>query len=244
MFGNWRLAKKDRYEEMRHQARSYWDMELIRRLPDSQLRKAIDLLEPSKSQVRQDIFALAELDFMQGGFFVEFGATNGVQWSNSWLMEKHFGWKGLLAEPDRRWHDDLRANRDATIDTRCVSDVTGAQVEFVQAPRAANSSMAQYVPLRRRIRSNSYKVETVSFNDFLTQHEAPKVIDYASLDTEGSENQIMEAFDFDRWQFRVISLEHNWDPRREEMYQLMTANGYRRVMEEVSRFDDWYVHAG
>ena len=54
----------------------------------------------SKSQYCQDIFALSKPP-MTSGFFVEFGATDGVQWSNTWLLEKRFGWRGILAEPAR-----------------------------------------------------------------------------------------------------------------------------------------------
>jgi len=41
-------------------------------------------------------------------FFVEFGATNGVALSNSWLLENQFAWKGSLAEPAKKWHAELK----------------------------------------------------------------------------------------------------------------------------------------
>lgn len=62
----------------------------------------------SKSQLLQDVFVLHELNFKEGGFFVEFGATNGVELSNSHLLEKEFHWQGILAEPARVWYDDLK----------------------------------------------------------------------------------------------------------------------------------------
>ena len=43
----------------------------------------------SKSQLLQDIFAFHQSNFKDGGFFVEFGATNGVDLSNSHLLEKN-----------------------------------------------------------------------------------------------------------------------------------------------------------
>jgi hypothetical protein len=77
--------------------------------------------------------------------------------------------------------------------------------------------------------------------DLLTEHKAPEVIDFASIDTEGSEFEILNAFDFSRWRFRVMVIEHNFAPQRQNIHALLTQHGYRRVHEPVSRFDDWYL---
>ena len=45
------------------------------------------------------------------GIYVEFGARNGVDHSNTWALEKFQGWKGLLAEVDERELPGLRENR-------------------------------------------------------------------------------------------------------------------------------------
>src|SRR5450631_2035857 len=52
----------------------------------------MSLLAQSKSQLRQDLFVLTMLDFKRNGYFVEFGATNGSDLSNTYLLEKSFGW--------------------------------------------------------------------------------------------------------------------------------------------------------
>lgn len=48
-----------------------------------------------KAQHLQDLFVLSELDYKTDGFFVEFGATDGLSISNTWLLEKYFNWKGI-----------------------------------------------------------------------------------------------------------------------------------------------------
>ena len=48
----------------------------------------LENLRQSKSQIRQDLFVLNELNFKTSGFFVDFGATDGVEFNNSFLLEK------------------------------------------------------------------------------------------------------------------------------------------------------------
>jgi len=42
----------------------------------------------AKSQIGQDLFALYLLNWKRGGYFVEFGATNGVDLSNTFCLKK------------------------------------------------------------------------------------------------------------------------------------------------------------
>ncbi len=84
-------------------------------------------------------------------------------------------------------------------------------------------------------------VETISLNDLLLEHGAPRHVDFLSVDTEGSEFEILNALDFDRWRPRTIAVEHNFTPLREKLFDLLSAQGYRRMWEGFSRFDDWYV---
>ena len=95
----------------------------------------------------------------------------------------------------------------------------------------------------RNLRKNgeSYLVETLSLNDFLIKYNAPNVVDYLSIDTEGSEYAILENFNFNKYKFRVITVEHNYTKNRQKIFDLLTNNGYLRKYEELSMFDDWYV---
>jgi hypothetical protein len=61
--------------------------------------KKILFLRDSKSQLGQDIFALFTSNFKTGGTFLEIGAADGITLSNSYILEKYFGWTGVLCEP-------------------------------------------------------------------------------------------------------------------------------------------------
>ncbi len=86
-----------------------------------------------------------------------------------------------------------------------------------------------------------YMVDTISLIDLLNQHNAPKDIDYLSIDTEGSEYEILNAFDFKKYKIKIITCEHNYTPNRDKINLLLTSNGYERKYETISNFDDWYV---
>ena len=216
-------------------------------MPDAHVGELLKLLPLSQAQIRQDLFVLSELGFKRGGFFVEFGAASGKELSNTWLLEKHFGWTGVLAEPAKCWHQRLAANRTCAIEQRCVWKSTGDSLDFAEASEEEISTLSsfkggdQHAASRRS--SRHYQVETISLNDLMAEHKAPDSPDYLSIDTEGSELEILQAFDFKRYPFKVITCEHNFTPLRGEIHALLVAAGYVRKYENLSDFDDWYVRS-
>lgn len=222
---------------------------LIKGIPAE--RRQIVLLQAaySRSQLMQDLFVLSELGDRGGrGFFVEFGATDGVALSNSWLLEKRLGWNGILAEPGRCWHESLCRNRSCSIDKECVWSRTGEILEFDEVGAAEFSTLSQFAKAddhwQVRTEFKRYQVPTVSLVDLMRRHDAPPDPDYLSIDTEGSELTILQEFDFNRYPFKVITCEHNHSPMREPLGRLLVSKGYRRKYEDISRFDDWYVRIG
>lgn len=226
-------------------ARAAADLAFLQQLPDAVVAPILHLLPQSRAQFRQDLFVLAELGLKRDGFFVEFGATDGVNLSNTHLLEKEFGWRGILAEPARCWHAGLAANRGCTIDHRCVWKISGETIAFNQTAMPELSTIDKFssADLHKEARKagSRYDVTTVSLMDLLAEHGAPQHIDYLSIDTEGSEFDILESFEFDRYDVRVITCEHNFTPMRRRVHALLTAKGYVRKFETVSEFDDWYV---
>lgn len=199
----------------------------------------------SRAQIMQDLWVCFELAEKRDGFFVEFGSTNGLKNSNSWLLEKKFGWNGILAEPNPIWHSDLAANRSASIEHKCVSSRSGALVTFIttddsdpELSSIADFSQGDHFSAVRS-RGQQIQVETISLDDLLETYGAPPVVDYLSIDTEGSELDILSAYSFSR-EFQLISVENN--PKTEAAIQkLLESKGYKRVFEQFSQWDGWYV---
>jgi len=221
------------------------DIETILKMPEQHLIQLLKCVPKSRSQNRQDLFVLSELDFKPGGYFVEFGATNGVMLSNSYLLEKEFGWNGILAEPARCWQSDLRKNRNCHVDTGCVWKESNKSLTFNEADLAELSTIETCNSKERRRQAEkagkNYAVKTISLMDLLEKYNAPSQIDFLSIDTEGSEYEILNSFNFERYQFHIIACEHNFMPNREKILRLLTAKGYARKFIGLSNWDDWYV---
>lgn len=53
----------------------------------------------SRAQLLQDLFVLFCTESKERGYFVGVGATDGISLSNTYLLEREYGWEGILAEP-------------------------------------------------------------------------------------------------------------------------------------------------
>lgn len=198
----------------------------------------------SRSQLGQDLWVLEQVGWKQGGFFVEFGATDGVLLNNSWLLEKYFGWNGICAEPNPKLFQRLRHNRSCILSPACVYRISGKTMRFILADAYGGiedfGREDQHVDIRSAYAEagNVISLTTVSLMDLLSQHKAPEIIDYLSIDTEGSELAILEGIDWSRYQFRCITVEHNFTEQRQGIRNLLEAQGYQCQERD---WDDWYV---
>jgi FkbM family methyltransferase len=208
----------------------------------------IENLDDSHSQVFQDLFALALTGYQKNGYFVEFGGASGTSGSNTYLLERDFGWRGIISEPAFTYRESLAESRKCEIDYRCVYSESGLDIEFLESKTSMLSTIAGFENSdslgRDRKIKRRYKVKTVTLEDLLVEHNAPTHINYLSIDTEGSEFEILSVFDFKKFSFDFLSIEHNSNIQEQRIEKLLTENGYRRVLSQFSRFDSWYVPVG
>lgn len=201
------------------------------------------LKKKSVSQLGQDLWVLEKTAYKREGYFVEFGATDGVLLSNTWLLEKGFDWQGICAEPNPKLFSQLKKNRECIVSDAYIGGETGEIVNFILAD--AYGSSEQYASDDSHSAKRAHYREAglvttltaISLDDFLTKQGAPPDIDYLSIDTEGSELDILQSFPFDKWRIRLLTVEHNFTQRRDDIYALLSRHGYRRT---ESQWDDWY----
>jgi FkbM family methyltransferase len=145
-----------------------------------------------------------------------------------------------LAEPAEVWYPDLYSNRKAKIAKYCVWKKSGEILDFIEADVTSTLAIIDggTATLSKK---KVNKVETITLEDLLNKYDAPHEIGYLSIDTEGSEYEILENFDFNKYKIKVISIEHNFSKTRELLFDLLIQNGFVRVFPNLSQFDDWYV---
>lgn len=185
----------------RRKARRQRDYDPEEKSLDHFFEFALPRVKHAQGQLMQDLWALFELGEKRGGYFVEFGATNGITMSNSHILEKHYDWTGIVAEPNPEYHDRLARERACNISHKCVYSRSGETMTFLCTQKAMFSRLAAINPddhneEAKRANPNEMPVETISLNDLLDDYGAPDEIDYMSVDTEGSELEILQAFDF------------------------------------------------
>jgi len=198
----------------------------------------------SYSQIGQDLAVIEYYKSKKSGYFVEAGASDGITLSNTYLLEKEFGWCGICVEPVPEVFCKLVVNRP---NSKCYSSAlfseSGKDVTFDVAAWSLISGVSDYISPLWKTRVNNDKtqitVKTATLMEILDNASAPKFIEYLSLDTEGTEFEILKNFDFSKYKFGLIDIEHNHiEPTRTHIRTLLTSNGYSYI--QANEFDDCY----
>jgi len=205
-----------------------------------------------RSQLFQDAFAAFIISDLFDKTFLEFGATDGIDLSNSYMLEQNLGWTGVLAEPSPQWHEQLKNNRPNTkIITDCIWKCSGDKLDFFVSEVGVLSTLVDFkhsdlssMPGNTNKRTNNGKVvevETVSINEVMETNFNGNSPSYVSIDTEGSEYEILNSLDFEKYQPVVFTIEHNFTNLQKKIDELMISKSYTRVFRELTSFDGWYV---
>jgi FkbM family methyltransferase len=139
----------------------------------------------------------------------------------------------------------LRANRTAELIFDAVWSSSNLLLEFREVSQKEFSTFREFSDKDQHAKLRSegfdYSVKTISLPDLIRKCNIPEKLDYLSLDTEGSEFEIIRDVDFETFRPKVITVEHNFTSNRQKIFDLLTSFGYKRCYEELSRWDDWYT---
>ena len=219
------------------------------------LKSFIDSFKGKKniqSQLYQDVFASFIIGDKFDKTFLEFGATDGFELSNSYLLENSLAWKGVLSEPSPQWHEALKKNRINTkIITKCIWKESGKKFDFFMSDFGELSTLNDFIEsdidampkntLERKKNGKIISVETISLNDVIKEYFNNKCPSYISIDTEGSEYEILKSFNLDTYRPKLFTIEHNFTKNESKIDELLISNGYVRIFRKLTFFDAWYV---
>jgi FkbM family methyltransferase len=166
-------------------------------------------LGTSPSHGALDARALELLGDLKGGFYVEVGAADGVQWSNTLMLERRHGWRGLLIEPTRFQYDLCRNVRGARniVENAALAAEPGrlsvARVGLASIVADADGNVKDFDTHIGFHRGDSFDADTtreetaaVTFGELARAHDIRRV-DFFSMDVEGFELEALEGIDFD-----------------------------------------------
>ena len=194
----------------------------------------------SYSQESQDLKVLLHYKLKRDGYFLEIGASDGVKFSNTYLLEQKYNWSGICVEPIKDDYNKLINNRSCHCSDLAVYSKSNEELEFniyeYNLLFGLNKHVNTYSnqPIKEKV-----IVKTITLNDLLEKYNAPSFIEYLSIDTEGSEYEILSVFNFTKYKFGLIHVEHNYEePKRQQIKELLLKNGYIYIGEYKQ--DDFY----
>jgi FkbM family methyltransferase len=201
------------------------------------------------SQVGQDKYVYE--NFFKSklkGVFLDIGAHNGIDKSNSYFFERHLGWSGLCVEPMPDVFDQLIKNRNCICENIAISDYCGKATFWkINGYAEMLSGLVENYDERHKSRIENElrihggdlvqsEVVILDINTLLKSNNLYE-IDYCSIDVEGSEEKIMSAFNEKEFDIKVFTIENNY--QSENFRKLMKYKGYK-LFSKID-CDDVYI---
>ena len=155
-------------------------------------------------------------------------------------MERDYGWTGICVEPlPDKFAQLVKCRPDSICVEKAVFSTSDLVLDFTVADMF--SGLVDYIDCHAEGRTaNKIKVTTITMDDLLTICNAPKFIEYLSVDTEGTELGVLKSIDHSVYKFGIIHLEHNGvEPRRTDMRKFLESKGYKYV--RPNQWDDEYM---
>lgn len=189
------------------------------------------------SQVRQDEVVSMLLRGKRNGFFVDLAANDATILSNTYSLEKKFGWTGLCIEPNPIYWANL-TYRDCQVVAAVVGKERMEEVFFRFDGGDHGGIVGDGFDNGKRHKRVSDPRYTVTLKEILERFDAPKVIDYLSLDVEGAEEFIMKDFPMSDYKVALMTVERP----KESLRALLDQNGYKSIKRLSSWGETLWAH--
>jgi hypothetical protein len=163
--------------------------------------------------------------FPSRGYFVDLAANDWRAKSNSYSLERYDGWQGLCIEAnDEYWHGHL--NRTCELVSAVVSDRRDQIIQFVR--QGVFGGIVAPGTDRQNANATTADIReyySVDIAEIFRYVQAPKVIEYFSLDVEGAESLIFPYLPFNTHTIYSITIERP----RTDVLEVLKNEGYVEV---------------
>jgi FkbM family methyltransferase len=176
------------------------------------------------------------------GFFVEVGANHPTSGSLTWFLEVK-GWQGILVEPQARLFALLQQMRPHSQVFRAACS-SPEKVGFANL-HIPSESLNGFAALEKNVDDygiqyeREERVEVVTLDSLIEKVRPPK-IDVLTIDTEGTELDVLKGFSLARHRPALFLIEDKG--RSLEKHRFLRQNGYKLVKR--TELNNWYVPQG
>ena len=179
------------------------------------------------------------------GGCIDVGATNGRDINNTLHFEES-GWFCMCIEPNPVFYNQLKNNRNSAINFAIsnynkddvdfnVVTLPGNNQEAVSALSISDRLMRDHQSLNPIVDVIKTKVRTL--DHCIENYYTFDKIDFISIDTEGTELDVLKGFNINKWQPKLFIVENNYNDKDIEDY--MDSFGYK--LDKKVSVNDFYI---
>ena len=179
------------------------------------------------------------------GTCIDIGAGVGTERSNTYYFEKN-RWVCLCIEPNPNLYRHMRMYRRLALNLACSNyDKKSAPFQVYVVNQDNQEAISSLVVDQRLVESHKgiidktyeIQVEVKKLDTILSKINIEK-IDFISIDTEGTELDVLQGFDIARWKPKLLVIENNFNDTKLKEY--LSKFGY--ILSERIGVNDFYVN--
>lgn len=177
-----------------------------------------------RGQASQDIYCLLLNKEKRNGYFLEIGANHPIDNNNTYVLEKEYGWRGIMVEYDQSFTNLYSIHRP--LSTPIISDATKINYEWVlEKHQFPNKIDYLQIDLDADNRSTLCTLELL-------------------------DKTILDKYIFGAVTFEHDIYRGNFFDTQQQSQEIFTRRGYVLLFHNVlvywenkwSPFEDWYAH--
>jgi hypothetical protein len=215
--------------------------------PETEEAQLFKRYGPSKqSQLLEEWIVRDFFHDQRDGVFVDVGAADYKDGSNTWFLEQHLGWSGIAVDAQDHYRPNWERFRPKSkFFTLFVSDRSNDQARLFLSTKGSfvASSQRKFTEGFGKV-GGDVDIITVTLNDLLAGSHV-RAFDFLSMDIELSEPKALAGFDIQRFKPSLACVEAH--PQvRQQILDYFAANHYNVVGKylRVDTLNLWFMPAG